>query len=518
MSEKKRYPDTRLLLAACLAVAACAALCPADVRLPAVIGDGMVLQQQKPVSIWGWADPGEAVTVELAGNKAAATADDSGRWLVKLPPVEAGNLGGMTVTGRNSIRLKNILAGEVWVCSGQSNMQWSLNQINAKDDIAAANHRDIRLLTVPKVPSGQPVSDMEAGWQTCNPDTVAEFSAVGYFFGRELQAKLKVPIGLIDSSWGGTRIEPWTPPLGFVSVPELAGIRAEVERANELYRNAVGENIGRIEQWVENTRACLDAGISLPPLPVWPKHELDSHRKPTGIYNGMIYPLLPFAIRGAIWYQGESNLDDGAVYYYKMKALINGWRKVWGLGDFPFYYVQLAPFRYNRDDKTLLPQLWEAQTKALSIENTGMAVTTDIGDLDNIHPKNKQDLGRRLSLWALADTYGYDDLVFSGPMYKRISVQTDRIRIHFDHVGGGLVSRDGKPLNWFTIAGEDRNFVEAEASIDGDTVVVRSGKVARPVAVRFAWHEEAEPNLANAELLPAVPFRTDDWPVAKANR
>jgi len=244
--------------------------------------------------------------------------------------------------------------------------------------------------------------------------------------------------------------------------------------------------------------------------PAWPKHLLEDNGQPSSIYNGMIHALVPFAIRGAIWYQGESNNPDGMLYFEKMKALIGGWRQVWNEGDFPFYYVQIAPLDalYENDR---LPRLWEAQLAALTIPNTGMVVTTDIGDLKDIHPKNKQDVGKRLALWALAKTYGRDNLVCSGPLYKSMAVEDDKIRVRFDYVGGGLASRDGRPLNWFEIAGDDRKFVKAEATIDGDSVVVRSATVSRPVAVRFGWNRAAEPNLMNKEGLPASPFRTDKW-------
>jgi len=234
------------------------------------------------------------------------------------------------------------------------------------------------------------------------------------------------------------------------------------------------------------------------------------HQSPTALYNGMIHPLLPFAIRGVIWYQGESNNGDGMLYHQKMKALIAGWRTVWDHNDLPFYYVQLAPFRY-RGEPSQLPGIWEAQLATLSVPHTGMAVITDIANIENIHPRNKQDIGRRLALWALAKTYGRDDLVHSGPLYRSMSIEDDVIRLTFDHVGGGIVARDGKPLTWFTIAGEDRQFVEATAEIDGASVLVRADGVTSPMAARFAWHHEAEPNLANAEGLPASPFRTDDW-------
>jgi sialate O-acetylesterase len=268
--------------------------------------------------------------------------------------------------------------------------------------------------------------------------------------------------------------------------------------------------------WLPGAEKAVAEGKSVTAPPTWPKHQLDDMGQPTGIYNAMIHPLVPFAIRGAIWYQGESNAAEGMAYCDKMKALIGGWRTVWGQGDFPFYYVQIAPldgqaglYKVYADDQ--LPRLWEAQTAAMALPNTGMAVTNDIGDLADIHPKNKQDVGKRLALWALAKTYGRAGLVCSGPLYKSMAVEGDQIRVRFDYVGGGLASRDGKPLTWFTIAGEDHKFVDAQAIIDGDTVVVRSDQVPKPVAVRFAWSMTAQPNFMNKDGLPASAFRTDRW-------
>lgn len=489
----------------------------ADVKLPAVIGDNMVLQQGVQVPIWGWAEPQERVEIRLANQTGsyATVADKDGRWIINLQPLEPGRSLEMTVRGNNRIEISNVLVGEVWVCSGQSNMQWPVQRANdAEKEIAAADYPKIRLFTVQRDTSGQPINDCVGAWTECSPETVPGFSAVGYFFGRHLHKELNLPIGLINTSWGGTRIEPWTPPVGVASVPDLKDISNEIASADTEYSKAVAESLGEIEQWVRDAKTALEENRPVPPAPAWPRHPLNSNRKPTGLYNAMIHPLVPFAIRGAIWYQGESNREDGLLYYQKMRALINGWRKVWNEGDFPFYYVQLAPFRYG-GDPLLLPQIWEAQSNALALPNTGMAVVTDIANLTNIHPQNKQDVGRRLALWALAKTYGRKDLVYSGPLYKSMSVEGNKIRIRFEHAGGGLVSRDGRDPNWFTIAGDDKNFLQAQARIDGDTVLVWSDSVEKPIAARLGWNQEAEPNLMNKEGLPASPFRTDDWPVGE---
>jgi len=447
----------------------------AEVKLPSIIGDGMVLQRDREVPIWGWDDPGTTVTVAMAGATVTAQADDEGRWLVHLPAMEAGGPHTLTVNGSDSLSVTDVLVGEVWLCSGQSNMEWVVNNSdNAGQERAAADFPEIRHIKIPHVPADEPQQDVESGgWQATTPETVGNFTAVGYFFGRNLHQELDVPIGLIGSNWGGTRIEPWTPPEGFQHVPALSNIADNLED-----------------------------------FPVKNENGSINHQTPLALYNGMISPLLPYAIRGAIWYQGESNNGEGMLYHEKMKALIDGWRTVWNDPEMPFYFVQLAPYRYNGNPENL-PAIWEAQTATLAISHTGMAVTVDIGNVGDIHPRNKQDVGKRLALWALAQTYGREDLVYSGPLYKSMEVEGASIRLRFDHVGSGLVARDDQPLSHFTIAGEDGQFVDATAEIDGDTVVVHADGVTAPRAVRFAWHQEAEPNLSNREGLPASPFRTD---------
>lgn len=464
-----------LAVAAAVCLFAAASGLHAAVTLPSVIGDSMVLQRDREVPIWGWDDPGTTVTVKLGDAEVSAKADGEGRWLVNLPAMKAGGPHTLTITGTDTKTVKDILVGEVWLCSGQSNMEWSVSASdNPAEEAAAANYPNIRHIKIPHVPAATPQSNVPSdGWKVCTPETVPAFTAVGYFFGRELHKELDVPIGLIGSNWGGTRIEPWTPPEGFQHVPALKNIADNLDKYPE--KNAEG-NI--------------------------------NHQSPLALYNGMIAPLVPYAIRGAIWYQGESNNGEGMLYHEKMKALIDGWRTIWNDEELPFYFVQLAPFHYG-GDQTRLPGIWEAQAATLSVPNTGMAVTVDIGNITDIHPRNKQDVGKRLALWALAQTYGREGIVYSGPLFKSAEVEGDKIRIEFDHVGGGLVSRDDQPLSHFQIAGEDGNFVEAQAEIDGESVVVSAASVKEPKHVRFGWHEEAEPNLSNKDGLPASPFRTD---------
>ena len=320
------------------------------------------------------------------------------------------------------------------------------------------------------------------------------------------------PIGLINTSWGGTRIEPWTPPEGFESVPALSSITEEIKDMKNDYRIQFSDKLKQVEDWIAESREVLENDGVILQMPE-NIHPLTPHQRPTALYNSMIHPFVPFAIRGALWYQGESNMGEGMMYHEKMKALINGWREIWGQGDFPFYFVQLAPHNYSGDrhDATRLPRFWEAQAATMALPNTGMVVITDVGNIRDIHPRNKQDVGLRLALWALAKDYGKTDLVYSGPLYKSMKVEGNTIRLSFDHVGGGLMARDETPLTWFQIAGEDKQFVEAVAEVDENTVVVSSDSVESPVAVRFGWHEIAEPNLVNKEGLPASPFRTDSW-------
>jgi sialate O-acetylesterase len=346
---------------------------------------------------------------------------------------------------------------------------------------------------------------------------VGSYTAVGYFFGRRLRKELDVPIGLINSSWGGTRIEPWTPPCGFAGQPELADILKQVELtdpANEAYRSKLGAYLQGLDKWLGEAKAALDKETPLTPPPAYPTEiqPLSSHQSPTTLYNGMIHPLVPFGIRGAIWYQGESNHTEGMLYYYKMKALVGGWREVWNQGDFPVFYVQIAPYQYGNESPAILPIFWEAQNKSLEIPNTGQVVVHDIGNLQDIHPRNKQDVGARMALIALAKTYGRPQTVYSGPTFKSLAVDGNKLRVTFDHVGGGLVSRDGKPLDWFEIIGKGTDFVPAKAEIDGPAVVLSSPAVKEAAAMRFAWHKLAEPNLANREGLPAVPFRAGEVP------
>jgi len=461
----------------------------AEVKLASIFTDSMVLQCDMPVPVWGWAGKGEGVTVEFGGQSKTATASKDGNWKVTLDKLTAtGQPHTLTVSGSNKIELKDVLVGEVWICSGQSNMEWPLQMsLNGKDEVAAAKHPQIRLFNVVGHTTSPVAKDTLNGkWQPCTPASANRFSAVGYFFGRRLAKELNVPIGLVGSNWGGTRIEPWISPAGFHSVPELAS-QAE-----------------KVDAYTADTKI--------------------NHSAPSAIYNAMVHPLAPFAMRGGIWYQGESNGSEGESYYHKKKALVEGWRRLFN-PDLAFYWVQLANFRAP-NEKPEGGDGWarirEAQRKALEIKHTGMAVITDIGAAKDIHPRNKQDVGHRLAQWALHQTYDRKKLVPSGPLYKSQKIEGGKIRLSFDHAGAGLIAGEKsglepvKPadakLKHFAVAGSDKKWHWADAVIDGDTVVVSSAQVPKPVAVRYAYTTNPQgANLYNKDGMPASPFRTDDW-------
>ena len=639
----------------------------ADVKLPAVISDNMVLQQGMKVPIWGWAEPGEKIFISVTWQSRGygARAGNDGKWMVKInPPRKAGGPYEMFIKGNNTITLKNILCGEVWVCSGQSNMQMSVrSSANAEQEIAAADYPDIRLFTVQQNVAEQPQSDCRGSWESCSPQTVPGFSAVAYYFGRELHKELNVPVGLIHTSWGGTPAEAWTSSRVLKRLPDFKVVMEEIEqvrlnpepfqkkyaeqmlewqkkidfsgpgtttegksctdvdfddanwkqmelpqyweqaglanfdglvwfrkevnvpqswigkelnlelgpiddmdatwingirvggfeepgqwRTNREYkidstviregRNVIAVRVldtgggggiyGRAEQMkLKPAGAADDTSISLagrwrykqgydlrsmPPQPS-PPLRISHQNAPTALYNGMIAPLIPYGIKGSIWYQGESNAGRAYQYRKLFGTMIENWRDDWGQGDFPFLFVQLANFMAVNPEpaESAWAELREAQLMTLSLAKTGMAVIIDIGEANDIHPKNKQDVGKRLALWALGGSYG-EKLVYCGPIYKSMRVAGDKIMLHFDHVGGGLVAVGGEPLKGFAVAGADRKFVWADATIDGDTVVVSCDKVTKPAAVRYAWADNPVCNLYNKEGLPASPFRTDDWP------
>lgn len=632
----------------------------ADVKLPALFCENMVLQRETDAPIWGWADPSEQITISAGWTKetATATAGQDGRWTTTLRTPKAGGPYGITVAGRNKLDLDNVMIGEVWICSGQSNMEWSVGPHvgpgiqNHVEEIKNANLPDLRLFTVEKARAMAPAKDCKGHWQMCSQQSVAPFSASAYFFGRKLQQELKIPIGLIATSWGGTEVELWISEPAMRGVADLAKTienqSGEAERYQTAYEAWVAEckkadpgtgkwsltefddadwaalpqvgfwdaiglsafdgsvwyrttfdvpadwkgkaavvELGAIDDldtcWLngveigstnihtaqrrypanaeqlkpgknvlvvrvhdfvsqggfnlEGKTPCVksDSGlINLGPWKWkigadqkgWTKRPASRVREYSTLYNAMIAPLVPYAIRGVIWYQGESNVTRAAQYRTSFPLLIADWRQQWRRGDFPFYYVQIAPFDYRAFSPAADAAKWphpsaelrEAQRQSLSVPNTGMIVTTDITqNVRDIHPANKQDVGARLALWALAKVYDKGSLEYSGPLFRSMKIEGDSIRISFDHAAG--LTAKGGDLIEFTIAGEDRKFVPANAKIDGESVLVTAKEAnliaaKKPVAVRFGWSDTSIPNLFNAAGLPASPFRTDDWPLS----
>jgi sialate O-acetylesterase len=565
---------------ACIVMAASPAR--AEVALPAIFGDHMVLQQQAKVPVWGTADPGEKIVVTVGDHTAATTASPAGQWRVDLEPFgDATPPATMTVAGKNTVKFVDVLIGDVWLASGQSNMAFGLQSAyNAKEEGPRAKDPQLRLLLVSKTPALHPLADItspyfwkpwdgtlhresegehRATWLVCEPHAAGAFSAVAYFFGKELRGHLKRPIGLIGSYWPGTVAESWTslaglkkdPPFasylaayeqnlaGFAKLnPEYqtarAAYQAQLKEYEGKFQQAVGKYQGELQVW---QKAAAEAQTAGRPAPDKPKIAAIAKPKapaspdggslaPANLFHGMIAPLVPFAIKGVIWYQGESNTRAKAPEYRLLfPRLIADWREQWGQGDFPFLFVQISHFPYAGDQSCGL--IREAQLRALSLPNTGMAVTVDIPCDDAGHPHDKLDPGRRLALAARRVAYG-ESLVSSGPLYASMTVEGSAIRIRFTEIGGGLIigktpyqppSFGNKPiaplptdrLVGFTIAGADRKFVPAGAVIDGGAVLVSSPQVPRPQAVRFAWGDAVQCNLYNQEGLPASPFRTDDW-------
>jgi sialate O-acetylesterase len=483
--------------------------CSAGVRLPAIISDNMVLQQKTKATVWGVADPNEKVTVKIHGVTGSVTAGVDGHWAIKLPPMKAGGPYEMTISGRNKITVENVMVGEVWVCAGQSNMAWPVKDSkDAQAEIAAAQYPKIRMFIVQEKASDKRESECEGKWVVCDPSTAADFSAVAYFFGREILQSQKVPVGMITSaSDGPSKAEDWIPADGMDLDPDLrslaAGQSGDAEMAREEYKR-------RYAEWVAATEKAKAENLPLPPEPDPPNDGAKTGPYST-LFNGMISPLLPCSIRGVAWYQGESNTRNPQLYRKLFPVLIRSWRQSWGQGDFPFLFVQLPGFRLKKSlpGNSDWAELREAQAAALKLPRTAMAVTIDIGE-DNIHPANKQEVGRRLGLLAQANVYG-DDVAASGPVFVSSKINGNQIILSFKQLDGGLVTRDGNSLTGFAIAGADRQFAWADAKIEGDTVVVSSGQVPKPVAMRYAWGDNPDCSLAGKGGLPAAPFRTDDW-------
>jgi len=457
----------------------------AEVALPKILGNDMVLQRDKPCPIWGTATAGEKVSVKFGKQTKSTITDASGNWKVVLDPMTASNQPTtLTVTGTNTVTLNNILVGEVWICSGQSNMAYEMrkNSKVAKPDTSTANspvdelerahNPAIRIFLVTQKNLTVDKNPNHTGWNIAQDSALKAFSAAGYFFAKKLNQELHVPIGIICSAISGSRIEPWLPEEAF---------------ENSAYFKSAGK---------DSAKAGGDHGK---------------------FYHRMIEPLAPLAIKGFLWYQGEANVLETISYTHKMLLLINSWRSLWQEQSLPFYYVQIVPYYYSKMSPTTVippntePAFWEAQTMALKIPNTGMIQTTDLNDdVKNLHPPYKWEIGRRLALVALAKTYGEKNLVYSGPVYESMKINGNKVILDFKYTGKGLESHNGKPLSYFTIAGSNGKFVDANATIEGNKIVVSAPSVSSPTAVRFGWTEDAQPNLFNKDGLPAMPFRTDN--------
>ncbi|HEU0010839.1 MAG TPA: sialate O-acetylesterase [Verrucomicrobiae bacterium] len=517
-------PHWRLRIIPGLALLLAASSARADVKLHGLFSDHMVLQRDIAAPIWGRADDGEQITVEFRGRKVTTKAA-GGRWMARLPKLDAGGPDKLTVTGKNSIALDGVMVGEVWIASGQSNMEWPMRATyDATNEVAKATDALVRLYTVPKLKSGTPVDNVPSAWQPCSPASVSNFSAVAYYFARDLQKALGVPVGIIHTSWGGSPCEVW--------------IREEVLTSNPGYRRDI---LGAYSEELQRAQPAIDA---------WEKEKAEAEAakkpfnklrpgpwKPSELYNGMIAPLVPYAIKGAIWYQGESNAGRAHQYRTLMADMISNWRHDWKQGDFTFLQVQLAPFKAYKEqpDESDWAELREAQVHVSKVlPKAGIAVITDVGDQKDIHPNRKEPVGARLALAARRIAYG-EKVPCCGPTYHSVKIKDGEAILSFDHIGAGLEARSlppragdtnarptllynaatghlVQPLVGFSICGEDRKFVWAGARIVGDKVVVSSDQVAKPVAVRFGWADFPVVNLWNSDGLPASPFRTDDFP------
>ncbi len=491
-----------------------------EVTLPKIINSNMVLQRDQEVKIWGWGSEMGKVTVTFNGQKKSAKVDEDSTWMVTFNAMEAGGPYEMLIMGKDTTLLDNVLIGDVWVCSGQSNMEWKLeNTNNAEEEIANANYPMIRLFDIPHNIQLSPVDDIPSGeWMICTPENIPGFSSVGYLFGRNIHEEIDVPIGLISTNWGGTNVETWMSSEMCASDPELKEkVEAiegfdmeEIKKQKQEEMKQLKESLGAVEAGKidgKAIRATKDLDIS-------PVISIRPNDIPTLLYNGMINPIINYSILGVIWYQGEANAKNAFQYRTRFPNMISDWRNKWDNQDMGFYFVQLANFRKANPNpgSSTWAELREAQTMTLSLHKTGMAVIIDIGEADNIHPRNKQDVGLRLAFAALHDTYG-KDVVYSGPVYKSMAVEGAEVTVEFDHLGSGLmISDEDGIVKGFAIAGEDQQYYWADGKVVDNKVILSSDLVENPVAIRYAWADNPDTaNLYNKEGLPAGPFRTDEW-------
>ena len=480
-----------------------ASLAQADVKLSGLFTEHMVLQQGLPIRIWGWAEPGEEIRITLADHSATATTSTDGKWNVTLPARAADGPFVLNVAGKNSVAVKDVMVGEVWIASGQSNMEWPLRKTDGSAAaIAGSANAKIRLFTVPKLRADAPVADVKASWKECTPETVPDFSGVAYYFARDLQKARHVTVGIIHTSWGGSPAEVWMSEASLTTNPTFQ------RDILDAYPATLKRHQEQIAEWEKEEAAAKKEGQP------FQKNRPGAPWKPTELYNGMIAPLIPYAIQGAIWYQGESNADRAFQYRSLFSLLIKNWRKDWKLGEFTFLAVQLAPFMKieSQPGESAWAELRETQNHATKVlTKVGIAVITDVGEERDIHPQKKEPVGARLALAARGIAYR-EPIEYSGPVFRSMRREEGKLLLNFNHVGDGLEARGGE-LKGFAIAGADRKFVWAKAEIQGAQVVLSSPEVKEPVAVRYGWANYPVVNLWNKNGLPASPFRSDTYPM-----
>jgi sialate O-acetylesterase len=526
-------PRQCVLALACALVVLLAAVLPAaaDVRLPAVISDGMVLQRDMPLRLWGWAEPGEPVAVSVAGQQVGATAGADGRWDVRLAPLAAGGPHELTVTGRNTLTVRDVLVGEVWFASGQSNMELKVSEAaHAPEETATARFPDIRIFMVPPTPADAPAADVPGRWAPCTPTSVGDATAVGYYFARHVHVALGVPVGLMCSAVGATSGGAWVSREALAADPRLNCLFDVWSQFDAMYHTNKAAHETYLALWEQEAARARAEGRDPPPKDRPPVYPVGC--RPAAFFNGMVAPLTPYAVRGVLWYQGEWEAGSGVPGHYRvlLPALIRDWRSRWGRDDLPFLIVQLPNYRpRNRvGPDTFWAEVREVQRETLAVPHTALVVTIDLGDAEKIHPPEKREVGRRLALAAEATVYG-QALAWSGPLYQSMTVEGQTVRVRFTHADGGLKTTDGRPPQSFLIAGADGRFFPADAAIDRSTVVVRArpvrapgfdlagtvtapaNPVPHPAAVRYAWSDNPVATLCNRAGLPASPFRTDNW-------
>ena len=501
----------------------------AELRLPAIIGDNMVLQQKQSNPIWGWDTPGTEVKVTLGNQSKTAQADAKGKWTIKLDPLPASAVPTfMTIQGTTKRELKNILVGEVWVCSGQSNMGFNLNSVwDADLDIATAKYPQIRLISVPQVGTQELQDDFKGQWEECSPLTAGSFTAVGYHYGRVLHEMLGVPVGLIDNAWGGSSCEAWVRRDVLEKDARFKAMIDKWKQTEATYTDAVfetqkAEHQAKVDAWVIARKEALKAGKPVPANPPRaPQNVLRGQHRPGNLYAGCLHPILGYGIKGAIWYQGESNASRAHEYGYLFPLMITHWRNEWKQGDFPFYWVQLADFKPEQAEPgdSDWAELRESQTMSIrKLANAGQCVITDLGEANDIHPKNKRDVAERLARWALVKDYGLN-LPYRSPELKESTFEGDKALLTFDFAPQGLRTIDVDEVKGFALCGADQKWVWAKASIIGGSkkgtnqIAVSSPQVPQPVAVRYAWSDNPICNVFSAEGLPVTPFRTDNFPM-----